>query len=111
DMLASAFALRSPRGAGSFRWTRYSTGLTIGVALFAIVLACLRSADLISDRRYLASGDELGSFGTGLSWWFPERAAAFIERENIPGQIFNSYNDGGYFTWRLGTKYPDYING
>jgi len=79
--------------------------------LFAIIFACVRSADLVSDRRYLASGDELGSFGTGLSWWFPERAAAFIERENIPGQIFNSYNDGGYFTWRLGTKYPDYIDG
>jgi tetratricopeptide (TPR) repeat protein len=90
---------------------RYSTGLTIIVALFAIVLAGLRSADLVSDRRYLASGDELGSFGTGMSWWFPERAAAFIERENIPGQIFNSYNDGGYFVWRLGAKYLDYIDG
>ena len=66
---------------------------------------------MVSDRRYLASGDELGSFGAGLSWWFPERAAAFIQRENLPGQIFNSYNDGGYFVWRLGTKYPDYIDG
>jgi tetratricopeptide (TPR) repeat protein len=66
---------------------------------------------LVSYRRYLASGDELGSFGAGLSWWFPERAAAFIERENLPGQIFNSYNDGGYFIWRLGAKYLDYIDG
>ena len=93
------------------RSIRWSWGLTIGVALFAVALAGVRSADLISDRRYLASGDELGSFGTGLSWWFPERAAAFIERENIPGQIFNSYNDGGYFVWRLGAKYLDYIDG
>jgi Flp pilus assembly protein TadD len=66
---------------------------------------------LVSGRRYLASGDELGSFGTGLSWWFPERAAEFIDRESLPGQIFNSYNDGGYFLWRLGAKYPDYIDG
>jgi tetratricopeptide (TPR) repeat protein len=88
-----------------------SAGLTIAVALFAVGLACLRSADLISDRRYLTSGDERGSFGTGLSWWFPERAAAFIERENIPGQIFNSYSGGGYFIWRLGPKYLDYIDG
>jgi tetratricopeptide (TPR) repeat protein len=89
---------------------RLSTGLASGVALFALVLAGLRSADLVSDRSYLASTD-LGSFGTGLSWWFPERAAAFIERENIPRQIFNSYNEGGYFTWRLGPKYLDYIDG
>src|SRR5215831_9574054 len=110
-VLASAFAWFSQREEANVRSIRWSTGLTIGVALFAIIFACVRSADLVSDRRYLASGDELGSFGTGLSWWFPERAAAFIERENIPGQIFNSYNDGGYFTWRLGTKYLDYIDG
>jgi tetratricopeptide (TPR) repeat protein len=111
DVLASAFAKLSHRGAASVGWTRSATGLTIGVALLAVMLACLRSADLVSGRRYLASGDELGSFGAGLSWWFPERAAAFIQRENLPGQIFNSYNDGGYFVWRLGAKYPDYIDG
>jgi tetratricopeptide (TPR) repeat protein len=87
-----------------------STGLTIGTALFAAGLACLRSADLVSNRTYLSSTD-LGSFGSGLSWWFPERAAAFVERENLPGQIFNSYNEGGYLTWRLGPKYLDYIDG
>jgi tetratricopeptide (TPR) repeat protein len=111
DVLASAFGELSRRREVSARWTRYSTGVIIGVGSLAAMLASLRSADLISGRRYLASGDELGSFGTGLSWWFPERAAAFIERENLPGQIFNSYNDGGYFVWRLGTKYPDYIDG
>ena len=111
DVLASAFAELPRRGKVSARWTRSSTGVIVAVALLAVVLACLRSADLVSGRRYLASGDELGSFGAGLSWWFPERAAALIERENLPGQIFNSYNDGGYFVWRLGAKYPDYIDG
>jgi hypothetical protein len=111
DVLASALARLSRSGKASVRWTRCSTGLILGATLLAAMLACLRSADLVSGRRYLASGDELGSFGTGLSWWFPERAAAFIERENLPGQIFNSYNDGGYFVWRLGAKYPDYIDG
>jgi hypothetical protein len=104
DVLASAFAEFSHRREQSARWTGCATGVTIGVALLAVMLACLRSADLLSDRRYLASGDELGSFGTGLSWWFPERAAAFIQSENLPGQIFNSYNDGGYFV--LGCQIP-----
>src|SRR6516164_3988888 len=111
NILASAVAELSHRKRASVGWTRYGTGLTIGVALLAVILASLRSAYLVSGRRYLASGDELGTFGAGLSWWFPERAAAFIERENLPGQIFNSYNDGGYFVWRLGAKYPDYIDG
>jgi tetratricopeptide (TPR) repeat protein len=89
---------------------RCSGGVTIAVVCLCVALACLRSADLVTDRSYLASTD-LGSFGAGLSWWFPERAAAFIESENIPGQIFNSYNEGGYFAWRLGPKYRDYVDG
>jgi hypothetical protein len=92
------------------RQTKPAAGLALGTACAALVLAGLRSADLIGDRAYLASTD-LGSFGTGLSWWFPERAAAFIERENLPGHLFNSYNVGGYLTWRLGERYPDYIDG
>jgi tetratricopeptide (TPR) repeat protein len=89
---------------------RGSRGFAITAACLCVAVAGLRSADLVSDRSYLASSD-LGTFGTGLSWWFPERAAAFVERENLPGQIFNSYNEGGYLTWRLGPKYPDYVDG
>jgi hypothetical protein len=87
-----------------------SVGLAIGIGFLATALAGQRSIDLGTDRSYLASTD-LGTFGTGLSWWFPERAAAFLERENLPGQIFNSYNEGGFLTWRLGPKYPDYVDG
>ena len=95
-----------------FKETRAAliSGATLSAALFAAALACLRSVDLVDNRSYLASTD-LGSFGAGLSWWFPAGAAAFIERENIPGQIFNSYNEGGYLTWRLAPKYLDYIDG
>ena len=75
-----------------------------------MALTSLRSLDLVTDRAYLASSD-LGSFGAGLSWWFPERAVAFLEHQNIPDQIFNTYNEGGYFIWRLGSKYPDYVDG
>ncbi len=84
--------------------------LTTAPCCFLVLLVCVWSCDLITDRTYLGRTD-LASFGTGLGWWFPEGAAAFIERENIPGQIFNSYSEGGYFTWRLGPKYRDYIDG
>ena len=95
-------------------WTRIKqkrAGSLVAVALaYAMVgLACLRAADLVSNRVYL--GSNLSSFGAGLSWWFPESAAAFIERQSIPGRIFNTYNEGGFLAWRLGQKYPDYIDG
>jgi tetratricopeptide (TPR) repeat protein len=90
--------------------TRLRSILELAITAFVLILVGLRSVDLVTDRAYLGATD-LGSFGAGLSWWFPEGAAAFIDRESIPGQIFNDYNEGGYFTWRLGPKYLDYIDG
>jgi Flp pilus assembly protein TadD len=84
--------------------------LSVGACCFLAILVCLWSSGLVTNRAYLGS-TEVASFGTGLSWWFPEGAAAFIERENIPGQIFNSYNEGGYIAWRLGPRYRDYVDG
>jgi Flp pilus assembly protein TadD len=72
-------------------------------------LAGVRSWDLVTNRYYLRS-TQLSFFGTGLSWWFPERAVAFIQREKLPENIFNGYSLGGYLTWRLSPEYPDYID-
>lgn len=84
--------------------------ISAGLCCLLVLLASIWSADLMTDRTHLMNTD-LASFGTGLSWWFPERAAAFVERENIPGQIFNNYNEGGYIAWRLGPKRLDYVDG
>jgi tetratricopeptide (TPR) repeat protein len=46
-----------------------------------------------------------------LSWWFPQRAVEFIQRENLPGEIFNTYDEGGFVTWTLGPQRRDYIDG
>jgi len=105
-VLASALAGRWER----IRQARLGSLAVIGLAYCVVGLACLRAADLVSNRSYLGTTN-LSTFGAGLSWWFPEGAARFIERENVPGRIFNSYNEGGYLTWRLGPKYPDYIDG
>jgi len=92
------------------RQTRLGSFAVIGLAYCVVGLACLRASDLVSNRSYLGTTN-LSTFGAGLSWWFPEGAASFIERENVPGRIFNNYDEGGYLTWRLGPKYPDYIDG
>ncbi len=89
---------------------RLNTLLAGAVAAAFLLLACLRSADLASNRYYL-NGDQITSFGGGLSWWFPDRAMAFIERNKLPAQIFNSYEEGGFLLWRLGPGYKDFIDG
>ena len=64
----------------------------------------------MTNRHYLG-GTETATFGTGLSWWFPEHAFAFVEQKRLPAEVFHSYNTGGFVTWRLGPKYRDYLDG
>jgi len=82
----------------------------LGLLIAALAsLVALRSYDLVSDRYYLRSSQR-SLFGAGLSWWFPERAVDFLQREQLPPNIFNGYSLGGYFTWRLFPAYRDYID-
>jgi len=89
--------------------------LRVALAGIAVILLAMltyaRSADLVTDRHYFGASTELATFGAGLSWWFPQRAAEFIERENLPGEIFNTYDEGGYVSWSLGPQRLDYIDG
>jgi tetratricopeptide (TPR) repeat protein len=87
---------------------RLSRVLAVTAIAALVLLAGMRSADIVCNRSYLQSPE---SFGAGRSWFFPERAADFIERANIPGELFNGYNLGGYLVWRLGPKRRDYIDG
>jgi len=75
-----------------------------------ILLIVIRAHDLISERAYIAAGQPT-LFGAGISSWYPGRAAEFVLRERLPGNIFHEYNMGGYFAFRLGPQYPDYIDG
>jgi tetratricopeptide (TPR) repeat protein len=84
-------------------------GATAAVVMVAAV-AGVRGAEFASNRVYLESNAK-SNFGAGLSWWFPERAAAFVERENLPAQVFNNFDEGGFVLWRLGERYAVYIDG
>jgi tetratricopeptide (TPR) repeat protein len=81
----------------------------IVVILFAL-LATVRSYDLVSNRYYIESG-QLYFFGPGESWWFPERAMDVLEREHLPANLFHAYDMGGFLTFRVGEKYPDFADG
>jgi tetratricopeptide (TPR) repeat protein len=80
------------------------------VTIFLCAVALLHIADFASNRTYVVFSPDL-RFGAGESSWFPARAAAFIQREQLPGNIFEDYELGGYAAWSLGPKYPDFIDG
>ncbi len=74
------------------------------------LLTCVRICDLITSRYYLVSTSGV-LFGAGESCWFPERAAAFIQTEQLPGNVFQNYELGGFTAWRLGPTHGDFIDG
>ncbi|HEX8927006.1 MAG TPA: tetratricopeptide repeat protein, partial [Terriglobales bacterium] len=107
-LLADLYADFKERAKASNRVTAAWVYAAVIVVLCGITV--VRGADVISDRTYVVSSST-STFGTGGSWWFPERAAAFIEREHIPGNIFQPYNLGGFTALRLGPNYLDYSDG
>ena len=82
---------------------------TVAAALL-MAIAGVRCFDLATNRHYF-QGTEETAFGPGLSWWFPQSAAEFIARENLPAEVFNTYDEGGYLAWKLGPERLDYIDG
>lgn len=78
------------------------------------VIVCfvgVRSFDLITNRAYLGTPFAFSIFGAGKSLWQPEQAAAFVLKEELPRNLFNDFNSGGFVVWTLSPRYPDYIDG
>lgn len=46
-----------------------------------------------------------------LSNTLPVEAVTFIQENHPPGELFNSYNWGGYITWALYPEYPSFVDG
>src|SRR5208282_5277731 len=89
---------------------RVSEGAATLIALVICGVALLHIADFVSNRTYVVFNADW-RFGAGESSWFPERAAAFIRREQLPGNIFEEYALGGCAAWSLRPQYPDFIDG
>jgi tetratricopeptide (TPR) repeat protein len=89
---------------------RWRSLLALAGAIVIVLLAAVRATSFVDGHFYLRS-NHLAGFGAGLGWWAPQAAAEFIAREHLPGNLFNTYNLGGYLLWTLGPLYPDYIDG
>ena len=101
--LATRMTTRWPRS----RWQPIAA---VAATALIVLLAVLRSTQFVTDRAYLAR-NSLNGFGAGPGWWFPIGAAEFMNRENLPANVFNSYDEGGFLVWKVGLKYRDYIDG
>jgi hypothetical protein len=80
---------------------RAALGARARVAGAAAVLALAAAAAGLAAREWRGA-DLLGPFGWGLDARFlPEGAARFVERRDLQGRMFNDFDQGGYFIWRL----------
>ena len=100
------------RRATRFEMSARSRALT-AIASIAVItcFAGIRSFDLITNRLYLRTPFSFSIFGAGVSLWRPERAAAFVLKEQLPRNLFHDFNSGGFVVWELSPGYPDYIDG
>jgi len=99
----------NPRKAPQTRLPAQSR-IAVLLMIFCCAVALLQVTDLASNRTYVVFNRDL-RFGTGLASWLPARAAAFINQEQLPGNVFEDYELGGYAAWSIGPKYLDFIDG
>ncbi len=88
--------------------------IRVTAGAFVLVVAAfvaVRVTDLVSNRYYLRTPATFSVFGPGESPLFPERAAEFLLKNQLPANILNDYNAGGFITWALSPQYADYIDG
>jgi tetratricopeptide (TPR) repeat protein len=89
---------------------RVRQALTFSLVGLFVLLGCIRMFDVVSNRVYLIS-DHVATFGAGIGWWYPEKAVRFIDEANLPGEIINTYDEGGFVVWGLGEHHRDYLDG
>jgi tetratricopeptide (TPR) repeat protein len=89
---------------------RIPTALALVFVVVVSAITVLHAADFVSNRTHVVFNSE-SRFGLGESSWYPERAASFIRRARLPGNVFEQYELGGFAAWRLGPEYLDFIDG
>src|SRR5208282_982970 len=107
---SSSAETRDDQGETTRPLFRLPAAIAVSVTVVFCGVALLHIADFVTSRTYVVFNADW-RFGAGESSWFPARAAAFIPREQLPGNIFEEYALGGYAAWALGPHYPDFIDG
>lgn len=69
-----------------------------------------RVVDLVRGRNYLDVGERV-ALGLGLSPQMPSGGARFLAGVDVGGNVFNTYDEGGFLTLAIGPRYRDYVDG
>lgn len=98
----SAFADQKEASASTLRrWA---------VTVFAVAGMIFFTSAAIT--KTLPLSDEEKQFGFGINtWMLPEGALRYMDREGIAGRIFNTYQLGGYITWRDFARRSAFVDG
>jgi hypothetical protein len=100
--VASAAAL-----ADGWRSARVSVRHSLALRERFLVAVGVLAALSVAYRHYDVSNDWLDMQVAGN---FPESAVRYIEKNHLPGPLYNDFNDGGYLIWRL-PRLPVAIDG
>ncbi len=84
--------------------------LRLAIACTILLVAGVRVFDLATNRYYF-SHPRWATFGGGLSYVYPLRAADFVKRERLPGRLFHEFGMGAFLSWSLGRDYPIFMDG
>ncbi|TYO96055.1 hypothetical protein EDC39_1151, partial [Geothermobacter ehrlichii] len=81
-------------------------GRHFGVAVIAVLAA---TAMIWLARPIVTTA---GFFDLGLrEWHYPVRATEFIRQQRLPGNLYNTYDWGGYLAWKLYPRYKVFWDG
>ncbi|MEX2144292.1 MAG: hypothetical protein WD740_06830 [Anaerolineales bacterium] len=95
--LRQTLRLKPPRTLKMAKWQPWlNTAFIAVVTLFVLARAAMVYTQDANDQV--------------LATRAPVTAVSYIQREQPPGRLFNSYNWGGYLVWAL-RNYPVYIDG
>jgi tetratricopeptide (TPR) repeat protein len=108
-LAAAAFADATAYVAARFHSNRSLLLRSIAV-LFISAFVLFRVSELVRGRNYLEV-NESTAFGVGLSPQMPSGAAGFLAHVDVGGNVFNTYEEGGFLSFVIGRRYPDYVDG
>lgn len=91
-----------------FRWV----GERLPGGKWPKIAAASLFALLLSSYAVYGGRQQADWFSLGVSTFrYPVGACDFIERENLPGKIFNEFDQGGYVSWALLPERKVFIDG
>ncbi|HUU42067.1 MAG TPA: hypothetical protein VMW42_14115, partial [Desulfatiglandales bacterium] len=81
-----------------------STPVPVAVSMavgFLLTALCLGTCVSIANNGLYHRLNYLRTFGFGVSDTFPHEAVEYLKSRNLPGNIFNSSDIGGYLLWQM----------